>query len=158
MPFPSARVVVSPFAQGPPVEAPVGFRIEGPNIAVLKERGDELRRIMHTVPEIVATRASVTGGQPKLSFNADEVAARQVGLSLTEVALQMQTDLEGQVGGSLLGGRLEELPVRVRLKAGDRDSATSIASSIAGGRPNIGAVYSGQQLRVDDAYARVEQH
>ena len=125
--FPEARVVVSPFAQGPPVEAPVGFRIEGPNIAVLKERGDELRRIMHTVPEVVATRASVTGGQPKLSFNADEVAAQQAGLSLTEVALQMQTDLEGQVGGSLLED-VEELPVRVRLQAADRNSATAIAS------------------------------
>ena len=125
--FPEARVVVSPFAQGPPVEAPVGFRIEGPNVDVLKERGDELRRIMHTVPAIVATRASVTGGQPKLSFAADEVAAEQVGLSLTQVAAQLQTDLEGQVGGTMLED-VEELPVRVRLEGDDRNSATSIGS------------------------------
>ncbi len=125
--FPDARVVVSPFAQGPPIEAPVGFRIEGPNTAVLKERGDELRRIMHTVPEILATRASVMGGQPKLSIAADEVAAGQMGLSLTEVAAQMQADLEGQIGGSVLED-VEELPVRVRLHGHDRDSAASIAS------------------------------
>ena len=125
--FPEARVVVSPFAQGPPVEAPVGFRIEGPNVAVLKERGDELRRIMHTVPDIVATRASVSGGQPKLSFATDEIAARQMGLSLTDVAIQMQTDLEGQVGGSMFED-VEELPVRVRLRAGERDSAAAISS------------------------------
>jgi len=125
--FPEARVVVSPFAQGPPVEAPVGFRIEGPNIAVLKERGDELRRIMHTVPDILATRASVAGGQPKLSFAADEIAAQQAGLTLTDVAAQMQTDLEGRVGGSLFED-VEELPVRVRLEADDRNSAMDISS------------------------------
>ena len=125
--FPEARVVVSPFAQGPPVEAPVGFRIEGPNIDVLKERGDELRRIMHTVPDILATRASVAGGQPKLSFAADEVAARQAGLALTDIAAQMQTDLEGRVGGSLFED-VEELPVRVRLDPEDRNSAMDISS------------------------------
>lgn len=125
--FPEARVVVSAFAQGPPVEAPVGFRIEGPNTAVLKERGDELRRIMHTVPGIVATRASVTGGQAKLSFAADEAAAGQLGLSLTDIAVQMQTDLEGDVGGSLFED-VEEMPVRVRLQSADRNSAASIAS------------------------------
>lgn len=135
--FPEARVVVSPFAQGPPVDAPVGFRIEGPNTAVLKERGDELRRIMHSVPGIVATRASVTGGQAKLNFAADEVAAGQMGLSLTEIAAQMQTDLEGEVGGSLLED-VEELPVRVRLRSDDRNSAASIASLSLVAEPGSG--------------------
>ena len=125
--YPEARIVVSPFAQGPPVDAPVAFRIEGPSTAVLKSLGDELRRIMHEVPEIVQTRASISGGQPKLNFVADEVAAAQTGLTLTQIAAQMQTDLEGQVGGSMLED-LEELPVRVRVENGDRDSAESVAS------------------------------
>jgi len=125
--FPEAQVVVSPFAQGPPVDAPVGFRIEGPSTAVLKSLGDELRRVMHQVPEIVQTRASISGGQAKLNFVADEFAASQAGLSLTQIAAQMQTGLEGQVGGSMLED-LEELPVRVRVDSNDRDSAESIAS------------------------------
>ena len=125
--FPEAQVVVSPFAQGPPVDAPVGFRIEGSSTAVLKSLGDELRRIMHEVPGIVQTRASVSGGQLKLNFVADEFAASQAGLTLTQIAAQMQTDLEGQVGGSMLED-LEELPVRVRVAGSDRDSAQSIAS------------------------------
>ena len=125
--FPGARVVVAPFAQGPPVEAPVGFRMAGPNIATLKSLGDELRRIMHKVPEIVQTRASISGGQPKLYFQVDEMAARHAGLSLGDVAAQMQTGFEGQVGGSMLED-LEELPVRVRLQTSDRDSTASISS------------------------------
>ena len=125
--FPEARIIVAPFAQGPPVEAPVGFRIDGPNIAVLKSLGDELRRIMHKVPDIVQTRATISGGQPKLNFEPDEIAAAQMGLSLTDVAAQLQTDLEGQLGGSMLED-LEELPVRVRLESENRNSSASIAS------------------------------
>jgi multidrug efflux pump subunit AcrB len=125
--FPDARVVVAPFAQGPPVDAPVGFQIQGPNTATLKSLGDELRRIMHKVPEIVQTRASISGGQPKLNFQVDEMAARHAGLSLGDVAAQMQTGFEGQVGGSMLED-LEELPVRVRLQTSDRDSTASISS------------------------------
>ncbi len=134
--FPDAQIVVSPFAQGPPADAPVAFRIEGPSVAVLKDLGDELRRIMHYLPDIVQTRASVSGGQPKLNFVADEIAASQAGLSLTQIASQMQTDLEGQVGGSMLED-LEELPVRVRVDSEDRDSAQSIASlSFVNGQRN----------------------
>ena len=125
--FPEARIVVSPFAQGPPVDAPVAFRIEGPSTAVLRSLGDELRRIMHEVPEIVQTRASISGGQPKLNFVADEIAASQTGLTLTQIAAQMQTGLEGQLGGSILED-LEELPVRVRVASDHRNSAESIAS------------------------------
>lgn len=130
---PDARIVVSPFAQGPPVDAPVGFRISGPGTATLKSLGDELRRIMHGVPGIVATRASVTGGQPKLSFKADEIAASQVGLTLTDVAAQLQGGLEGRIGGTVLED-LEALPVRVRFDDSGRDNATSVASlSLVGG-------------------------
>ncbi len=125
--FPEARVVVAPFAQGPPVDAPVGFRIEGPAVSVLKERGEELRRIMHTVPGIVQTRASVAGGQATLEFVPDELAAAEAGLTLTQIAAQMQAGTEGRAGGSVLED-LEELPVRVRIAPGDRDSASAIAS------------------------------
>lgn len=124
--FPEAAIVVSPFAQGPPVAAPVGFRIEGPDVATLKRLGDDLRRIMHTVPGILQTRASVTGGEPKLAFRADEYAVRLAGLSLSDVAGQMQANLEGATGGTVLED-LEELAVRVRLSREAQSTPEAIA-------------------------------
>lgn len=123
--FPEAQIVVSPFAQGPPVDSPVGYRITGPDVGTLKRLGDELRRIMYTVPGIVSTRATVTGGEPKLAFAADETRARMAGLSLTDVAAQLQTNLEGQLGGAVLED-LEELPVRIRYAESERDSVDSV--------------------------------
>ncbi len=124
--FPEAQIIVSPFAQGPPVSAPVGFRIEGSDTATLKRLGDELRRVMHTVPGIEQTHASVTGGEPKLSFRADEYAVRLAGLSLTDVAAQMEANLEGATGGTVMED-LEELPVRIRLA----DAAQATPAAIA---------------------------
>lgn len=126
--FPQARIVVGPYSQGPPVTAPVGFRIEGPDIATLVRLGDELRQIMHTVPEIIQTKTSIIGGEPKLSFVVDEVAVRQAGLTLRDVAAQMQANLEGQTGGSVREGR-EELPVRIRYTSAARDNIERVAAT-----------------------------
>ncbi|MEZ5584898.1 MAG: hypothetical protein R3F37_20920 [Candidatus Competibacteraceae bacterium] len=72
------------------------FRIVGPQLAQLKQYGEELRRIMHTEPAILHTQASIAGGDPKLWFAADEYQARLAGFTLQEIAGQFQTALEGQ--------------------------------------------------------------
>ncbi len=125
--FPEAQIIVAPFGQGPPVDAPVTFLIAGPDTQKLRELGEQVRRIMHTVPGVMQTRATVTGGQPKIEFVPDEFAASQSGFNVTELAGQLQSDLEGQSGGALLED-LEELPVIVRLEQGERDSIRAIES------------------------------
>ena len=125
--FPQAQIVVSPFGQGPPYEAPVAFRIVGPNPAELKRYGDELRRLMHMQPAIVHTRATIAGGDPKLWFNADEQQVRLAGLTLVDVASQFQTNLEGRIGGSMLED-LEQMPVRIRFDNDQRGSLKNIRS------------------------------
>ncbi len=112
--LPEAKPVVKRFAQGPPVEAPIEYRIIGPNLTVLNDLGEQVRSIVHRHPDIVHSRASIEGGIPKLWFKADEAKAEQVGLTLTDIASQFQNNLEGFTGGSVLEG-VEELPVRVRL-------------------------------------------
>ncbi|MFK8028987.1 MAG: efflux RND transporter permease subunit [Gammaproteobacteria bacterium] len=126
--FVGAQVLVKAFAQGPPVNSPVGYRIEGPDIETLRVLGNELRRIMHTVPDISSTRASVTGGQAKLNLEADDEQTRLSGLTLTQVAAQLQTSLEGQAGGSVLED-VESLPVRIRLNANERNSIAAIRAT-----------------------------
>lgn len=127
--FTEAQIIVAPFAQGKPVDAPVGFEISGPDIDVLRRLGDEVRRIMHTVPGVLQTRATVSGGLATLSFVADEIAAADTGLNLSQLATQMQADLEGQAGGALFED-LEELPVVVRLEGRERSSLSSVAGLV----------------------------
>ncbi len=126
--FVGAQVLVKSFAQGPPVNSPVGYRIEGPDIETLRVLGDEVRRIMHTVPEVAATRASVTGGQAKLNLQASDDSTRLSGLTLTQLAAQLQTGLEGQAGGSVLED-VESLPVRIQFKEGERNSVAAVGAT-----------------------------
>ena len=124
--FPEAQIIVAPFAQGPPVDAPVGFRITGPSLAVLAEKGEELRRIMYASDGITHTRSSLSS-RAKLSFAADQARAERVGLTLDDIAFQMQGNLEGFTGGSVRED-LEDLPVRIRYDDDVRGSLADIAS------------------------------
>lgn len=127
--FPDAQILVRAFGQGPPVRAPVAYRIYGPDPRTLRELGEKLRLLMHGVPGILHTQTSIDGGLPKLVLNASMPAAQLAGLSLNEVAAQLQGNLEGFSGGSVLED-LEELPVRVRYPDERRDALQDVTGAL----------------------------
>ena len=122
---PQARVIVRGLVQGPPVTAPVEIRIVGPELSVLREIGDRVRRVMVSVPDVVQARTQLTGGAPKVFVDLDEEKVRLAGMQLAGVARQLESALEGATGGSLLEGS-EELPVRVRVGESERSSFASV--------------------------------
>ena len=125
---PSARVIVRQFAQGPPVVADVEYRVFGPSLRRLQEIGDGLRVALQAHPDVVHTEETMPRGEPKLFFAADEDAARIAGLALSDVALQLESALEGSAAGSVIED-LEQLPVRVRYAHAHRRSLDQIAST-----------------------------
>ena len=125
--FPNAIVLALPFDQGPPFAAPIEVRITGPELAVLRRLGDELRTIMTQTDEVTYTSADLSGGRPKLMLVPDQDEARIAGLQLLDIAEQLNTGLEGIVGGSVIEAS-EEIPVRVRLDGGLRSSLSQIVS------------------------------
>ena len=86
----------------------------GPELDVLRERGEALRLILGAQDAVTLARASITEGAPKLAVEVDEARARLLGLDLGAVAGQLDAALVGATGGTVVEGT-EELPVRVRL-------------------------------------------
>jgi len=125
--FPQAQFLALQLEQGPPFRAPIELELTGPDLAVLGRLGDEARRILATVPDVVHTRTSLEAGRPKLRVDLDERAARLAGLDNVAIARQLEATLEGAVGGSMLEDT-EELPVRVRLVGNQRSDLASVAS------------------------------
>ncbi len=123
---PEAQVLVRGLVQGPPVDAPVEFRILGPNIDVLRDLGDEVRRILSQVDTVTLTRGTLIDGAPEISIDVNEGKARDIGLDLEAISLQLEAGLEGLVGGSLIEAT-EELPVRVRFGELTRGDLSAIA-------------------------------
>lgn len=125
--FPSARVLVRQFEQGPPFEAPVEMRIYGSDWRRLQELGDRARTLLVNVANVTHTRASLSEVLPQLGLRIDEQKARLAGLNNASIAQQLDTTLEGTLGGSILEST-EELPVRVRLANSTRGNLDQITS------------------------------
>ncbi|GGW78699.1 efflux RND transporter permease subunit [Alteromonas halophila] len=111
--FPDTQIIVRAFGQGPPIAAPVEVEIIGPDLATLNQLGQQVRQVMSTVPGISQSTASITMGEPELSVNADSDTVSYLGLTLSDLANQLQVNFSGMLGGSVLEST-EEIPVRVR--------------------------------------------
>jgi multidrug efflux pump subunit AcrB len=125
--FPEARVVVRGIYQGPPVTAPLELEIHGPNLAVLQEIGEQIRRRMDQIPYIIHTNTDLVGGAPKVVFHLDEERLRLANLQLVDAATALDDALRGRIGGEVLEGT-ERLPVRVRLGEEDWGTPDRIAN------------------------------
>ncbi|MEA5593341.1 efflux RND transporter permease subunit [Rivularia sp. UHCC 0363] len=125
--FPQARILVKQLEQGPPFQAPVELRIYGSDIEQLRILGAQVREILTQIPNVTHVRDDLTETLPKLGLTVDEEQARLAGLDNTAIAQQLQSYLEGAVGGSILEAT-ENLPVRVRIANANRGDLSQIAS------------------------------
>ncbi|MCF1426556.1 MAG: efflux RND transporter permease subunit [Shewanella sp.] len=124
--FPEAQVLVRKLEQGPPFNAPVEIRVYGPNLDTLSSLGDEVRRLLAATPDVIQTRSTLSAGAPKVWFQIDEDASLASGLSLTDIANQIQMSTTGLTGGSILE-QTESLAVRVRLGEEQRAEASRLS-------------------------------
>lgn len=124
--FPQARIIVRRLVQGPAVNAPVEFRIVGPDLNELRRLGEEFQTVMAQQSEITHVRAMLTLGLPQIRFDIDTEKAARIGLDESTIARQLDTGLNGTVATFMVEGT-EQIPVRVRLDASLRESTRRIA-------------------------------
>ncbi|MEM7740393.1 MAG: efflux RND transporter permease subunit [Pseudomonadota bacterium] len=135
--MPNVQVNVRSLVQGPPAPAPFELRIQGRDLHVLKELGEQARLILSELPEVNVSTASLSGGEPKLWVDVDEDEARQAGFALSDVANGLAAKLQGAPGGTVIEGE-NEVPVIVRLDDSARGSFEELASLSLTGRATEG--------------------
>ncbi|GAA0853732.1 efflux RND transporter permease subunit [Aliiglaciecola litoralis] len=123
--FPQAKVVVRAFGQGPPISAPIGVEIYGPDLSIIDSLGQQVRLAMSQIPGVTNTIASITVGEPELILDVTRNESSLAGMSLNDIAAQLQSSLDGRLGGSILEGT-EEIPIRIRLPESQRNSIDSL--------------------------------
>lgn len=117
--FPEARVLVRQLEQGPPFDAPVEIRVLGADTKQLAALGNELRTLTTTLPDVLHSRTMAGESRPTASIQVDSGVSKWAGLSEVEVGQQLFASYEGLLAGSIIE-QVEEVPVRVRLSAGNR--------------------------------------
>ena len=123
---PQARVLVKQLEQAAPVP-PIELRFYGSNLDLLQKLANQARSQLVQVPHVTHTRTSLGEALPKLALSLDEEQAQLTGLDNTQIAQQLNANLEGTVGGSILEDT-EELPVRVRLANSSRANLDQITT------------------------------
>ncbi|MEZ9236123.1 efflux RND transporter permease subunit [Shewanella sp. 10N.286.52.A9] len=124
--FPQAQILVRKLEQGPPFNAPVELRIYGPSLDTLNQLGERARGLLMDTEDVIHTRATLSAGSPKVWLQINEDASLMSGLSLSDIAKQIEMATTGIIGGSILE-QTESLPVRVRLADTSREEATRLA-------------------------------
>jgi multidrug efflux pump subunit AcrB len=124
--FPDVQILVRKLEQGPPFNAPIELRLYGPNLDTLKTLGDQARQVLSNTQNVIHSRATLQPGTPKVWLNVNEDAGRISGLSLTEIANQLQHNLQGVTQGSILQAT-ESIPVRVRVGDEQRQDLADLA-------------------------------
>jgi len=125
--FPAARLNIRKLEQGPPVDAPVQIRFYGPDLAVLERLGEEMRLLMSGLPYVTATMASLGESIPTVEISLQEEIITATNYSPQASSRTLSASLDGLLAGALLEGT-EEVPVRVRLDAGDRNEPSDLDS------------------------------
>lgn len=107
------------------IKSPVGIKISGADLATLEKLGEEVERIMKTVPgssSVIAER--VTGGR-YIDISIDRLKAARFGLNIEDV----QTIVSSAIGGDNVGEKIEGLarfPINVRFPREIRDSVEKL--------------------------------
>jgi copper/silver efflux system protein len=107
------------------IKSPVGIKISGADLATLEKLGEEVERIMKTVPgssSVIAER--VTGGR-YIDIRIDRLKAARFGLNIEDVQAIVSTAIGGDNVGEKIEG-LARFPINVRFPREIRDSVEKL--------------------------------
>lgn len=143
--LPEAMVLVREFGTGPPIDAPLEVRIEGPDLAVLERLGEDIRAVVSRLPNVTFTRTTLKAGRPMVNVKAREDDVSVTGLTLSQVEAQLQA-LTGGIVATQLIEETQQVPVRLIADRANWSDISSIANMSLIGRP-MGA---GQSAALSD--------
>jgi multidrug efflux pump subunit AcrB len=92
---PAARVRATQLVFGPPSPFPVAFRVNGPDLAVVRVIADRVEKVMQADPMMRTVNTDWGERAPALRFVLDQNRLRAMGLTSSDVAEQLQFLLSG---------------------------------------------------------------
>ncbi len=120
------------------VRAQIAIKLFGPDLAVLRQKADELESVMKTVPGMVDVAVEKQSLVPEVVVAMDRQRAAQYGLQVAEVNGVLETALQGTVVSQVLDGQ-RSYDVVVRLDEPYRNDMQAIGEVLID-TPNGGKI------------------
>src|SRR5438876_834768 len=109
--------------------AQIAIKLFGPDMVTLRNKAEESRKAMETVPGVVDLLVEPQVGVPQLQINLDRTAASAVGLRAGDLADAVDTAFNGEAVSQILENQ-RTYDVVVRFNDASRESVQVIASSL----------------------------
>ncbi|MBD3383546.1 MMPL family transporter [candidate division KSB1 bacterium] len=103
----------------------VEIELRGYDLALADQLAQEIQKTMEEVPEVADVRISRREGRPQQNLIIDREKIAELGLSVSQVAEIVQTNVGGRRAGVFRDGG-EEFPIVVRLQPKDRLSTLDL--------------------------------
>jgi len=112
---PGANILITGSAgQGPPVGKPVSLKISGNDLDEMKNLADQYAEVYSKVPGVYNINITAKEGVPQIYINILERKAQTMGLTVTQIAAQLRSRVDGAVATTLKVDR-EEVDVVVMM-------------------------------------------
>jgi HAE1 family hydrophobic/amphiphilic exporter-1 len=106
--------------------ADVQYFIQGPDLDKLAQYSEKLVAQMKTIPNLVDTDTTLRSGKPEVRLEIDRPRAADLGVSVMDIELALNTLVAGQVASTFKAGE-DQYDVRVRAAQEFRESSEELA-------------------------------
>ena len=126
--FPEVRGRVKLLPNGPPVAYPVQFRVVGADPVVLRERADEVKKLMQASSNTRGVNDNWNEYVKTIRLEVDQAKARSLGVSSQSIAQALSIALTGSTVGQFREGD-KLIEVVLRQPRAERDAITDLFSA-----------------------------
>ena len=127
--YPGARITVKQFQQGPPIVAPVEFRITGEHLDTLRRLAAEVEQVIASTPGTINVNNDLSTQKTDIQVVVNKEKAGLLGIPLAAVARTVRLGIAGLEAGEFRDDTGESYVIFVRL-AKNKDAALERFSQI----------------------------
>ena len=124
--YAAARISIKQFVQGPPVDAPVAFRIVGPEIEGLRKLAGEVEQVLRATPGTRDINNPSRLQRTDLDLGIDTQKAGLLGVSALEVNRTVRLAVAGLSAGQYRASNGDEYDITLRLPMHERPTIESL--------------------------------
>jgi multidrug efflux pump subunit AcrB len=118
--YPAARIELREFENGPPIDAPIALRVQGPDLDTLRALAGEVERVLETTPGTQYVDNPVRLRRTDLRVTVDRAKAGMLGVPTLEIDRTLRLGIAGVEAGVLREADGDARDVVVRLAGGMR--------------------------------------
>ena len=136
--FPGARIIVEPYRNGPPINAPIEVAISGPDLGELRELAEKAAALMESTPGARDVENPLRRLRTDLDLRIDTQKAALFGVAPVEADRTVRAAVAGLGAGKFREADGDEYDITLRLPMSGRqtlDALNQIEVTSASGRP-----------------------